>query len=105
MKQSTNYAKQQQHYIAKAKPQLKAVFRKYGVKNPRVFGSVANGNAKNGSDIDILIDGHKKMGLMGFVQMQLELEKLLGAPVDIVDSHHIKPNRRSYILGSEMMPL
>lgn len=66
---------------------------------------MVNGEAKVGSDVDILIDGHKKMGLMGFGQMQLELEKLLGAPVDIVDSRHIKQNRRPYILGSKMMPI
>jgi predicted nucleotidyltransferase len=105
MKRSTNYAEQKRRHVAKVKPQLKAIFRKYGAKNPRVFGSVANGDAKVGSDVDILIDGHKKMGLMGFVRMQLELEKLLDAPVDIVDSRHIKQNRQSYILGSKMMPI
>ncbi|ANI93985.1 nucleotidyltransferase family protein [Dietzia timorensis] len=36
--------------------ELQVLLNKYGAKNPRIFGSVARGDAHQGSDIDILVD-------------------------------------------------
>lgn len=35
---------------------MDALLDKYGATNPRLFGSVARGDAHEGSDIDILVD-------------------------------------------------
>ena len=70
----------------KTKPVLKAF----------VFGSLARGDARNDSDLDILVelDYSKHIGL-GFVAMQQELEELLHCKVDLVSeralSVHIRP--------------
>ena len=70
----------------KTKPVIKAY----------LFGSQASGRATTDSDIDILVelDYNQKLGLL-FVQMQLELEELLGRKVDLVSakgiSKYIKP--------------
>lgn len=61
-----------------------------------LFGSHVRGDAKEASDIDILVelDYSQRIGLL-FVQMQLDLEALLGKKVDLVSekgiSKYIKP--------------
>lgn len=50
----------------------------FGVRNIRVFGSVARGEAAEDSDLDLLIDldpGHGYFDMTGFA---LEVERLLG---------------------------
>lgn len=74
----------------KTKPVLKAY----------LFGSYANDSANTNSDIDVLVelDYTQKIGLQ-FVQMKLDLEKLLGKQVDLVStnavSKYIKPHIES----------
>jgi len=91
--------------IASAKPTLDAIFSKYGVVNPRIFGSVAHGTATASSDVDILVDGYNKMGLLGLMRLRHELETAIGAKVDIVESYQIKSNRKPYILNSRMLAI
>jgi len=61
-----------------------------------LFGSYVRGDADNQSDIDILVDLDytQKIGLR-FIQMKIDLEKLLNAKVDLVSSNglskYIKP--------------
>jgi predicted nucleotidyltransferase len=61
-----------------------------------LFGSYARESADNESDIDILVelDYSQKIGL-GFIQMQLDLQKMLNRKVDLVSSNglskYLKP--------------
>jgi predicted nucleotidyltransferase len=52
--------------------------------NPRVFGSVANGTDKEGSDLDILVDPTPETTLLDIGAIRHELLQLLGVPVDAV---------------------
>lgn len=67
------------------RPELDAVMRKYGARNPRLFGSVARGNATNDSDIDILVDLEPGRGNILFRAGGLneEFRRVLGRNVDI----------------------
>lgn len=75
---------------------IKSYFKTRPVLKAYLFGSYANGNADNESDIDILVDldYSQKIGLQ-FIQMKIDLEKLLDNNVDLVSSNgmskHIKP--------------
>jgi hypothetical protein len=75
---------------------IKEYFRTQPVLKAYLFGSYVRGNADNQSDIDILVDLDytQRIGL-GFVQMQIDLEKMLHTKVDLVSSNglskHIKP--------------
>jgi uncharacterized protein len=55
-----------------------------------LFGSYVRGEADSESDIDILVDldYSKKIGLQ-FIQMKIDLEKLLHTKVDLVSSNGI----------------
>src|SRR4030065_330329 len=63
-------------------------FRAHPVLKAYLFGSYVRGEADNQSDIDILVDldYSQKIGLQ-FVQMKIDLEKLLNANVDLVSSN------------------
>lgn len=71
-------------------------FRTSPVLKAYLFGSYVRGEADSQSDIDILVDldYSQKIGLQ-FIQMKIDLEKLLNTKVDLVSSNglskHIKP--------------
>jgi predicted nucleotidyltransferase len=54
-----------------------------GVSNIRVFGSVARGDARSASDVDLLVDFDTSHRGLDFVAFARELEELLGYRVDI----------------------
>ncbi|MDR0980032.1 MAG: nucleotidyltransferase family protein [Candidatus Nomurabacteria bacterium] len=92
--------------LADNKEALARIFAKYEVKNPRVFGSVARGDATANSDIDILVDSYKpNLGLMRLTGLINELEDTLGAPVDFVRQDLVKENRRKYILEGAQLAI
>lgn len=75
---------------------IKAYFKTRPVLKAYLFGSYVRGVANKESDIDILVDldYSQRIGLQ-FIQMKLDLEKLLGNKVDLVSSNgvskYIKP--------------
>ncbi len=92
--------------ISDNKAALDKIFAEYEVKNPRVFGSVARGDATATSDIDILVDSYKPgLGLMRLTRMIEMLEKLLGASVDIVRADLVKENRSHSILTGTQLAI
>jgi predicted nucleotidyltransferase len=67
----------------------------YGVTNLRVFGSVARGQDRRDSDVDLLADVPPGMGLFGLGRLQAELEAILGSQVDLVPADDLKPAVRA----------
>ncbi len=55
----------------------------YGVKRIGLFGSYAKGTSTKGSDIDIVVEFEKPIGLK-FMEFAQYLEDLLGTGVDIL---------------------
>lgn len=67
------------------RPQLAELCRKYGIAELSVFGSVARGEERPGSDVDFLdVRGAGCVMGMAFFGMQEELEAMLGRVVDLV---------------------
>ncbi len=63
-----------------------AILRAYGVLHASLFGSVARGEQRTDSDIDLLIDLPPGASLMDVSRLGLALEDALGRPVDLVTS-------------------
>ncbi len=63
---------------------------KYNLKSIALFGSITRNEATPTSDIDILVEFEKPIGL-DFVLLADELESLLGVKVDLVTPKAIKP--------------
>ncbi len=57
---------------------------RHGAMNPRVFGSVARGEAGDASDIDLLVTLDKGRSLLDVSALVQELQDLLGVRVDVV---------------------
>jgi predicted nucleotidyltransferase len=75
---------------------------RYGVKRAGLFGSIVRGEAKVRSDVDLLVDMDRPIGLFRFVGMKQDLEKALGRKVDMVEYAALKPALRDRILGEEV---
>ena len=67
--------------------------------NPRLFGSVLQGRAKRGSDVDILVDALPGATLFDLGGLQQDLEERLGVPVDLLTPGDISPRFRSKVLA------
>jgi uncharacterized protein len=68
-----------------------------GVRNLRVFGSVARGEDRPDSDVDLLADLPPGLGLFGLGRVQEELEAILGTRVDLVPAQDLKPGVRAHV--------
>ena len=72
--------------------------RKHAIRKASLFGSFADGTATEDSDIDLLVELSKPIGLLEFIHIKHELEDLLGRKVDLLEFKAIKPSLKNYIL-------
>jgi len=72
--------------------------------NPRVFGSIVHGNDEDGSDLDLLVDPLPGTTLFDLGGLQVELETLLGVPVDVLTPGDLPVKFRAKVL-SEARPV
>ena len=76
--------------IDEIKKAVAKVGKKYGIKNAYLFGSYAKGTAKEGSDVDLLIDdGGNIKGYIAFNGFRFELMDELGTDVDLLTPNSI----------------
>ena len=69
------------------KPRL---LKKYHLKAIGVFGSITRNQQTDQSDIDILVEFKKPVGVE-FIDLAEELEKILEVKVDLVSKKGVKP--------------
>jgi uncharacterized protein len=78
---------------------LKPALAARGVTRLRVFGSVARGEARDDSDVDLIVDFDQKPDLLEFSELRLDLIDLLGRDVDLLTDAAIHPRMRVDILN------
>lgn len=71
--------------------------RRFSVKALSVFGSVARGEAAEGSDVDVLVAFKQKATFDLFMDLKFYLEDMLGRGVDLVTDKAIRPQVRRAI--------
>ncbi len=74
-----------------------SVAGRHGASRVRLIGSVARGEARPDSDIDLLVTWGEGTSVMDHAALMLELEKLLGRKVDIASDGWIKPSIRESV--------
>ncbi len=76
----------------------------HGARNVRLFGSVARGESKSSSDVDLLIDLAPDRSLLDLSGMLLDLQDLLHRKVDVVTQNGLHWYIRDRVL-KEAVPL
>lgn len=69
-----------------------------GIGSLAVFGSVARGEATDSSDIDLLVEFSRPVGLFHFAHVRRRLSELLGAPVDLVTVKALREEMRDQVM-------
>ena len=84
--------------------EILCIAAQHGARNVRIFGSVARGEAKLGSDVDVLVDLEPGRSLLDHAALMLELEELLRCKVDVATERGLRARVRDRVLR-EAVPL
>jgi predicted nucleotidyltransferase len=76
----------------------------HGARRVLLFGSLARGEGREGSDVDLLVEMEEGRTLLDLGGLQQALEELLGLPVDLVTERSLPPRVRRQVLA-EAIPL
>ncbi|MBN9105484.1 MAG: nucleotidyltransferase family protein [Propionibacteriaceae bacterium] len=74
-----------------------------GVSNIRVFGSVARGADRPGSDLDLIVHFPPGADIVDLLNLEADLSTLLGVPVDVIPDDGDSPVTKSAL--AEAVPL
>lgn len=74
--------------------------REFGVSRIGIFGSYARGEARKGSDVDLLVEFQRPVNLFEFSRLKSFLSSQLELPVDLVTPAALKPLIKEEILKS-----
>ena len=78
--------------------------RHHGARAVKVLGSVARGDATEGSDVDFLVTMEAGRSLFELGGLLMDLRDLLGGPVDVVTASSLAERVRTRVL-QEAVPL
>ena len=84
--------------------EIRAIAERRGARNIRVFGSVARGDDRPDSDLDLLIDLEEGRSLLDLIGIQQDLEDYLGRKVDVHTVRSLSRYFRDEVLA-EAKPL
>lgn len=94
------------HYerIAAKRDEIFVLAARFGIKDIRIFGSVARHEAREGSDIDFLVEFPPGTSLLTHAAFQRELADLIGCDVDVASVNGLKEQIRHTVI-QEAVPL
>ncbi len=75
-----------------------AELRGHAVASLSLFGSVARDEATDVSDVDLLVEFDREVGLFEFARLRRYLADLLGCRADLVTLDALRPEMRERIL-------
>ncbi len=84
--------------------EIREIAARHGARNVRIFGSVARGEARAGSDFDFLVDAGPVTSSWFPAGLILDLEDALGGRVEVVTEQGLDPLLRERVLG-EAIPV
>jgi predicted nucleotidyltransferase/DNA-binding XRE family transcriptional regulator len=83
---------------------VRAAAKRHHVKVLGVFGSVARGDERSDSDVDLLLDVPDDVGLLTLGRLERELRQILDADIDLVPEAGLKPAVRKRVM-KDLVPL
>jgi len=82
-----------------AREEVLAVAHRHGARNLRIYGSVARGQDRPGSDLDLLVDLERGCSLLEMIALRQELEALLNCQVDLAEAAQLHPLIRDQVIA------
>ncbi len=79
--------------LRKHKPELQ---KKYPLASIELFGSYARNEQTPESDVDVIVEFNEPVGIE-FVDLLIELETILGKPVDLISKKTMRPKLKPFI--------
>jgi uncharacterized protein len=89
--------------VEKHRSRLQRILEQYAASRPRVFGSVARGEDRDGSDLDLLVHIERPDYIL-LEELRAALEEELGRPVDLAIESLLRDEVRERSF-SEAVPL
>ena len=83
--------------VERHRADIKAVVARHHGRQVRLFGSVARGEERADSDIDLLVDFAPESSLFDLLRLNRELTELLRRPVDVVSRGGLKPRDQAIL--------
>ena len=83
--------------ISEKREAILRIAARHGAMHVRLIGSVARGEARPDSDVDLLVSWREGTSLLDQVALMLELESLLGRKVDIASDGWVRPSIRESV--------
>jgi predicted nucleotidyltransferase len=88
-----------QEVLSTLRAQQAVLHARFGVTSLALFGSVARDEAGQDSDVDLLVEFDRPVGLFRFMELQSHLEDLLRCGVDLGTPQSLKPRIRDRVLA------
>jgi len=85
--------------LASRRDSVREMAGRFRAANVRVFGSVLHGDDADDSDLDLLVDPLPGATLFDLGGLQVELEALLGVPVDLLTPGDLPEKFRALVLA------
>jgi predicted nucleotidyltransferase len=85
--------------LASRRDTVRELAGRFRTTNIRVFGSVLHGDDSDDSDLDLLVDPLPGATLFDLGGFQVELEALLGVPVDLLTPADLPEKFRARVLA------
>src|SRR5437667_9914034 len=75
----------------------------FGVARLSLFGSFARDEGREDSDVDLLVEFGRPIGMFEFVRLQRELGARIGRKIELVTRAALKPQLRDRILAEAVL--
>ena len=87
--------------VVEVKRRIIPILRRYGVVKAAIFGSFVRGEAKEDSDLDLLVEFKGEKSLIDLAGLKIELEETLGISVDVLTYDSLHPLLKDRILREQ----
>lgn len=84
--------------VRERRSELQAAGMTLGVSNIRIFGSVARGDDRPDSDVDMLVDLREPVGLIGLARIEEAFSDIIGRHVEIVPTFALRSDASRTLL-------
>lgn len=79
--------------------EVNVICAKHGASSLRIFGSTARGDETPQSDVDFLVEFERGRGVLQLMALEMELEQLLGAKVEVLTVGGLSPFLKDRIIA------